>query len=302
MFIKLRWTNLNVVPVVSEIYRSETPFERDDLPSTPIATLADGEVEYTDTDNIEYGKSYYYAIKTTGDNGSVVSAVYEAVAQPSTGPGPQRLVAGDTEAGFYGIVPLNDFITPHMLNATPLSQCTAWFKFAWQGKVLFMPNGAVRNLSYNAIYAHGRVFGTGDAGNHPELTGVNQNSSIVINNREYVIRLPRGGVGDNWSISDVDPESEIAQLLFRVANYVPVQQLTENWLNCSYANTTGQSRPGRVINPSGYPILLQEVPLNNPELAARLSDNYQLSTVGRSTRAGWWPVLESTPNVLIEVD
>lgn len=101
-----------------------------------------------------------------------------------SGPGSKTLVAGDTTIGFFGEIPVNQFITgTALINHIGLTlgtnrsnnDTTPWLKFVYRGKFLFMTKDTLKStVSWAAIYAAGAVYGTNDNGVSPSGTPTNQ--------------------------------------------------------------------------------------------------------------------------------
>lgn len=85
------------------------------------------------------------------------------------GPGPQKLIGGNTDAGYFGIVPASELITGDALATlvgisagTPQFSNEGWLKFYWQGIVEFVAKKPIRyGISWtninNANCASGEV-------------------------------------------------------------------------------------------------------------------------------------------------
>lgn len=86
----------------------------------------------------------------------------------SNTPGATNLIAGTMEAGYFGTVTSEDFITGDALASaigltagTSQNSMTDWLKFAYEGNILFVPKKPIRNnLSWNDINAADAVTGT----------------------------------------------------------------------------------------------------------------------------------------------
>lgn len=83
------------------------------------------------------------------------------------GPGPQSLIAGDMQVGFFGEVPSSEFITGDSLcqkieltAGTSQYSTTSWLKFAYRGDIVFISKKPIRyRLSWDQINSIGAVFG-----------------------------------------------------------------------------------------------------------------------------------------------
>jgi hypothetical protein len=131
-------------------------------------------------------------------------------ALPSNGvPGAGSPIAGDTTLGYYGTATGTALITGDALaTAVGLSagvsvnSDTPWFKFASNGKILFIPKLPIRsNISWPQLYAAGLVYGLNSGiGPFPLPTDatVQQTKRVTINGNVYKVRLMTGGNADPY--------------------------------------------------------------------------------------------------------
>lgn len=144
---------------------------------------------------------------------------YEAVGvrayEPPSSPGPQELIAGDEEAGFYGEVSAADLIDGLTLAAeiglsagTAFNHDSSWLKFAYQGRKLYVAKKPFRyGLPFNSISQLGADYG---------------NVTVTVGNYLFKVRLLTGADTDPTSItrSTYDPvgthNSEWNQLMYRI--------------------------------------------------------------------------------------
>lgn len=228
-----------------------------------------------------------------------------------TGIGPSALVAGDTTEGFFGEVPVANFINGTNLAAaiglTSGSVVTAninanWLKFAWKNKVVLFPRGGYRtNVSWQQIYACGAVYGDDTNGFSPPATPRIQDARVVIGGYTYRVRLFKTAVGDTLDLpftmgtgrSDDDilfKFSEYNQLMYRSCVTNPNNQVGVDWA----AYTLAQLSQGWII--------CQEVSLRNLNycylrgfngFTIQAATSYIKTTAVGS--ACWHPVLELIP-------
>jgi len=173
-------------------------------------------------------------------------------------PGPQYLVAGNKNAGFFGFVKPSEFglisdgSGGTVFNGSSLAQAvgisqgalmevnTPWMKFSWNGKILFVPLKPIRrSISWDSIYQAGAVYGTGtdisdgeaymlenDPYYNPEER-VTQNANVTVDGKNYIVRLMRGAASDpqdSWNDSDrgsVGPENEWNHLILPLHERAP---------------------------------------------------------------------------------
>jgi hypothetical protein len=88
---------------------------------------------------------------------------------PITGPGPTELIAGDEQAGFYGEIGPEEFISYSDLSSvlgvsagTLINNAeSAWLKVASYNKILYIAKKPIRGgISWNSINVAGAVHGT----------------------------------------------------------------------------------------------------------------------------------------------
>lgn len=198
MPVTIKFTNRNADQEEGiRVWRSDSTFDKDSLPSDPIATLDPGSTEFEDTD-VERGDVFYYLLESFNGDDSAFSELLETEALPiATGAGPQTLQAGDHIAGFYGEVTAADFITGDALaSAINLTAGTShnsdepWLKFNHNGKTLFVAKKTLRyGIDWNDSRGHGEVTISGDIYQVRLLSGSNGNT----------VDGPDGGPGGEWN-------------------------------------------------------------------------------------------------------
>ena len=201
MNITLKWKDVNEDEQGTRIYRSESPFGPTELPPV-LTTVESGITTYVDT-TVTRGKTYYYRLEVFKDDQVTISNLFSAIALKRSGPGPQTLLKGDMERGFYGIVTANEFVNGYDINlslgisglGTDWNMMTDWFKFAYKGKVLFIPMKPLKHsLSWQQLYNLGLVYGEdGPGAMVPNgVTPVNQLKTIEKYGERYLVRLMKG--------------------------------------------------------------------------------------------------------------
>lgn len=132
-----------------------------------------------------------------------------------TGPGPETLIAGDEQAGFFGEVTSNELIDGERLAleiglsaGVPYHTDEPWLKFAYQGKILYVAKKPFRyGLSFDSISQLGADYG---------------DVTVTVGNYLFKVRLLTGADSDPTSIarSTYDPvgthNSEWNQLMYRI--------------------------------------------------------------------------------------
>jgi len=199
MPLKLTWKDRNVASDGTRIYRSTAPMNPASLPA-PIGTVGPGVMEFVD-ETLEQNKVYYYRFESFKGTDKTLSNEKILGAFPYTGPGPQQPIRGNFKDGYFGSVPQADMFTDAELmtasgsGGTRIGVTTKWFKYAIDGKILFLPDGPVAyNLSWETLYQKGLVYGVDGPGFAPSPVGspVNQMKTVQKNEHQFVVRLPVG--------------------------------------------------------------------------------------------------------------
>ncbi len=315
MQIKLVWENPNVIATTTKVYRGTQPLDRANL-SNPLATLTQGETTWTDTTAIA-GQRYYYVLESLSARDRAVSHNIEAWALPRTGPGPQTLLGGDHEVGYYGDLLSANFITLTELRAalnfnagSVITDAPVWMKFAYKGKTLFIPvQPLASGISWKALYDAGLVYGTNDDGSSL-YTGakVNQRRTVKIGLETFIVRLmttaaprPDRGIvypGGTIELPTQTIGSEWDDLIYRVCEWVPSTQRGSNFGSKTRSDFNSFSS-----------CLKQELVVDTPTNCI-MRGTSTLSTKGAlsnasilqiTTGAHWRPVLELIPDYQVNL-
>lgn len=159
MAILVSWDSFNEDLDKVEIYKSTNPFNLDNLPAEPIATLTGGESSFKDT-AVSQDKVYHYMILKYKDGLVENTPLRNYCWSSSRGPGNAELIKGDWRAGWFGEVD-NTFMFDSTtflslvkdavieagnpwpdtiyLEAWRNRPDVRWHKFAYNGKILIMP-------------------------------------------------------------------------------------------------------------------------------------------------------------------
>lgn len=155
-------------------------------------------------------------------------------------PGPKRLMFGDNQCGFYGFVQPSEFgnIGSNPFNAANLASTVGisegtlinnnvpWCKFAWKGRILFIPLKPIRyGVTWREIYRAGSVYGVNNPGYAPLGARVGRSVSLTSNNQINIGGTPNiavdvGGVivtkgfniptnNGRWIVTAVNSENTI---------------------------------------------------------------------------------------------
>jgi hypothetical protein len=206
MAITLNWPSSNAgVATEIRIYAATTPILESALPA-PIATLPGTDVSYVwaapPTDNTVY----YFRIAFDRGADTFLGDNQTFGYFTTTGPGPQQIVRGSWELGYFGRVPVADMISGSALrtavgagtigSAIADSNITYYYKFVRNGKILFCPAGAIlTTVTWDQLYNLGLVYGTDDNGAYPAgatVTPTNQKKLITVGAFSFLVRLPKG--------------------------------------------------------------------------------------------------------------
>lgn len=145
-------------------------------------------IDGIEVDNINIDEAEVDTVTIDGEE------VYKSL---ESGPGPDNLIAGDMDAGYFGTLSADDFITGDQLaNEVGMTQGDSqnsnvdWIKYVIDGKICFRPMKSIRrDLSWDHINSRGCVFG---------------NTTITIYGLEYKVRLMRGALTNPSKYQDSD--------------------------------------------------------------------------------------------------
>jgi len=175
MSVNLTWGAANAALAESiNIYRSTSMIDVNNLP-VALASVAGNVSSYMDTTAVR-NTTYYYAVGHVRLGQELVSPVFIMGHYPDTGPGPQTLLRGDWNCGYFGMATTAQLFLPSTLNAqvslpgtlTADVNTTGWYKFIRKGKIIYIPNYVFSTGVYwCSIYNKGLMFGTNDNGGFP---------------------------------------------------------------------------------------------------------------------------------------
>lgn len=223
MAIKLKWVNPNAFATTIEIYRGDTPLDRTNL-GVPVATLSNGETSWIDA-AAAYDRVYYYVFVTIRGTDRVVGANNKVETVERKGAGPNNFRYGNDRLGYYGRLKPTEFINSGKILAalkslvgisTPII-APDWYKYARNGKTLYVPNMNFGNVAWDSLYKAGAVYGVdGFGGPHGSLPNTNQLVIVELNGDEYMVRLPLGvknDAADNIDLSVFPKDEENANVI-----------------------------------------------------------------------------------------
>lgn len=200
MGIKLNWAlpeGVSLDKVV--IYRGTQRISTGALPA-PLAELAPDTVAYEDA-TVASGNIYYYVISLVKGAQVSFSSNYEIGYFSSTGPGPQELLRGTWEKGYFGALSDAEFLSfmdikEQLGLQAPNLTSGGWHKLIYKGKILFFPAQDYSTaMAINTLYAAGAVFG--DDTNGDFIAGASmgvarkQDAKVVKDGFEFRMRIPK---------------------------------------------------------------------------------------------------------------
>lgn len=214
MSIKVTWTPMGSTPDTLTIYWSDTVFTPETLPANN-ASLTPTDTAYTDT-TVGVNAFRYYMVKATkAGRDDLFSQCLLLANIPNTLPGRNTPLRGDWSGGLLDILTPAQFFSAERLKAAlslpagwggnPEFTLTAWFKFVYKGKILYIPSGplsAPGTLGWSDLYNAGLIYGTDDNGSPPmDLVAlgaspaipalVNQLRVISVAGSKFLVRTPR---------------------------------------------------------------------------------------------------------------
>lgn len=167
MPIKIDWTDPNSADDYT-VYRSSSPIADNALPAS-MAVVPGGTLTYTDDTAIR-NQVYYYRVASRKGAEIALTPNKVLAYMPYTGPGPQVLLRGDWNFGYFGKMPMTDLfsIQECQLQVGPLPAPAAinnatdlgWLKFVYKGKILFIASQAIYGaLNWETLYRAGVIYG-----------------------------------------------------------------------------------------------------------------------------------------------
>jgi hypothetical protein len=201
MALRLTWQNNNIRAVNVEIYRSETPLDRNALPA-PVKTITDGSTTWLDSGAL-FGKTYYYLLATAEGASKVFSTQRKVLVEHARGAGPNKLLWGDERFGYYGLIPAGEFLSLSDILASAkavaglptTAVAPAWHKYVRHNKIIYLADQYLGMARWTDLYSAGLVFGVKGPGPANMIGGVSatdQYCPIAFKGDNYLPRLPRG--------------------------------------------------------------------------------------------------------------
>lgn len=308
MDLKLKWDNLNVVAATVKIYRGTAELDRANL-SNPLVTLTAGETEWIDTTAV-LGTTYFYVFETITATDHSISRNHRVIAGNRRGPGPQTVIEGNLEYGYFGEILPSEFISTNALRdavgmtiGSATGNPTAWHKYVRKGKILIVPNASLTSsVTWMNLYNLGIVYGTDDDGKGtfiPTPT-VNQRKTVKIGADTFIVRLMTG-YSDNvadvppTTLSDSDNTDNLScewdDLIYPLFQYTPVKQRLANVASYTLTQMRLNTQPTVFVQERAS--VTQNVTRGgNANSRAAVATRGINGSTGSSSSTAWWPVLE----------
>jgi hypothetical protein len=289
----LNWVNRNTDEDGTNVYRSDAPITSVEG-MTPVAVLPKGASSWEDTDVVQ-GQYYHYCLEIFKGEQKFLGINTPVLTQVSTGPGPQTILRGDWERGFFGEVTPDEFVDHSeivllsglsTIGAT-VSGSISWIKCARKGKVLMYPKTPIRvTVSWQQLYDKGLVFGRDDGGPTVGALGsVNQNTIIEVKGFRYRVRLMKAlSDGVDQANTGTGTDSEWHDIVLSLLTTIPAEQTWGNLANYTEAQ----------LGVSASPRWMQELNIaGNTAFWRNASLALVAANIGSvSTSYQWQPVLE----------
>lgn len=224
-------------------------------------------------------------------------------------PGPTALKAGDAQLGYYGTLTSSAMLGSVEASSligltvgTAINSTTDWLKFAYKGKILFVPKMPLRrDVTWNDIYAAGAVYGVAGVGNFPATPNVNQNRTVTIGGNKFLVRLFKGADADpcptaQYAVNNVvgTQNSEWTQLMQRVWDTDPTATFWEKFTAAQMGTTIGASDCGAWCQEQ-HPYATNTRVLRNYRGLLGMTADYVYSSGAAALTECWWPVFELVP-------
>lgn len=205
MPIRIDWIDSNGAGADMSIYRSTSPMlDEGNLPA-PIAVVPSSNNFYIDETAVR-NQLYHYRLATPGVPGSqetVITPNKPLAFMPYTGPGPQKLLRGTWECGYFGRLSVGElFSAADMIDYAGVAgmventAANEWHKFVYKGKILFFPKFPLAStFTWRALYEAGLVFGDIPNSQWPAYAKttfgtIAQNRKITKNEHSFIVRCP----------------------------------------------------------------------------------------------------------------
>jgi hypothetical protein len=203
MGIKIDWSDPNAADDYT-VYRAAAPIPDGALPAA-LVTLPAGSLTYTD-DTAVRNQLYYYRVASRKGTDVALTPNKALAYMPYTGPGPQALLRGDWNFGYFGKMPMSDLFSAQecknyvgSITASSTENTAAdlgWLKFVYKGKILFIASQALyNNLTWEQLYRAGVIYGnfpSADWAPYAKTTfgTIPQAKQVTRGDHSFIMRVP----------------------------------------------------------------------------------------------------------------
>jgi len=206
MPIKIDWTDPNTADDYT-IYRSASPIADASLPAA-LAVIPGGTLTYTD-DTAVRNQVYYYRVASRKGADIALTPNRVLAYMPYTGPGPQVLLRGDWNFGYFGKLAMSDLFTTQecknfvgtITSQTENTDATmGWLKFVYKGRILFIASQALyTSITWELLYRAGVIYGnfpSADWAPYAKTTfgTIPQAKSVIKGEHSFIMRVPTSRV------------------------------------------------------------------------------------------------------------
>lgn len=157
MGVKLTWVNRGTALDNIKIYRGTDKAG----PFTLVATLDGAATSYEDTTVPTTNMVYWYTVNSVKGSGETASIPTPLGYFPDTGPGPQSLLMGDWEFGYFGevfadmgLLPTFDEVAAAGGFPRGSDPLTKFRKWVIGGKIIFIPNAVIGYYSMTSMVTY----------------------------------------------------------------------------------------------------------------------------------------------------
>ena len=219
MSIKVEWDDPNSNSEEYYVYRATAPIVDGSLPA-PLVTIPSGTKTYMDLTAVR-NTLYYYRIGSKVGTNINLSANKPLAYVPNVGPGPQSLIRGDWNLGYFGKMGINDLFVPGDLKdqfglgggvfvpGNPAADMY-WLKMAYRGKVVYVASHPlVINITWESIYRAGLVYGNSPSADWPAYPKtafgiIPQGVTLTRGQDQFLCRIPTSRVAGNTGTTPAD--------------------------------------------------------------------------------------------------
>lgn len=246
MAITLNWNSRGQTVSAVKIYRSTGRFDNMSL----IANIDGTTTTYQDTSAVA-NKLYYYKVALVIGAEEVPGSLQPMVSWSALGPGPQTLISGTVEWGYFGKLTVTEFFSTSTLSAlltTPsnwsinsANPITVWRKYAYFGKILYIPDmqlyssSSITSAAINTLYGAGMFYGNDTDAKLAPITqaATLQNKRVTKDAYEFKVRAPTANTyvdpTTTYSVADItkfDTNTSELMLMASITNYASPPAIT----------------------------------------------------------------------------